>query len=347
MNIVKISINRPVFGWILMSALVIFGAISMNKLGISQMPDVNFPVLNVSINYPGAAPEVVESEIIDTVEQRLLTVEGVKEMKATAQQGQATITLEFDINRNVDVALQEVQSALSQIRFPTGVDPAVIRKTNPEEDPILIIALYGDKSIEEMMKWSQNTFLDQIQFLPGVGEINTGGFPDRNLRIWLDVNKLRQYELTVNDVVDAVRTQHLESAAGQYSDGKQEIRVRYLGEAKTADEIANFPIQRRGGQLIQDRIFHIKDVAEVRDSLADIRRVARVDNQTAVVFRIFKQRGTNEVAVADSVIKKLGEIKYPEGVKYRINVNFTESTKGTVNLGCFDHHDHRMLFVFR
>ena len=332
MNIVKISINRPVFGWILMSALIIFGAISMNKLGISQMPDVNFPVLNVSINYPGAAPEVVESEIIDTVEQRLLTVEGVKEMKATAQQGQATIVLEFDINRNVDVALQEVQSALSQIRFPAGVDPAVIRKTNPEEDPILIIALYGDKPIEEMMKWSQNVFLDQVQFLPGVGEINTGGFPDRNLRIWLDVNKLRQYELTVNDVVDAVRTQHLESAAGQFSDGKQEIRVRYLGEAKTVEEIANFPIQRRGGQLIQDRIFHIKDVADVKDSLADIRRVARVDNQTAIMFRIFKQRGTNEVAVADSVIKKLGEIKYPDGMKYRINVNFTESTKGTVNL---------------
>jgi hydrophobe/amphiphile efflux-1 (HAE1) family protein len=331
-NIVKLSINRPVFGWILMSALIIFGAISLNKLGISQMPDVNFPVLNVSINYPGAAPEVVESEIIDTVEQRLLTVEGVKEMKSTAQQGQATITLEFDINRNVDVALQEVQSALSQIRFPTGVDPAIIKKTNPEEDPILIIAVYGNKSVEEMMKWSQNVFLDQIQFLPGVGVIENGGFPDRNLRIWLDVNKLKQYELTVNDVVDAVRTQHLESAAGQYSDGKQEIRVRYLGEARTVDEIANFPIQRRGGQLIQDRVFHIKDVAIVKDSLADIRRVARVDNQTAVVFRIFKQRGTNEVAVADTVIKKLEEIKYPEGLKYRINVNFTQSTKSTVNL---------------
>lgn len=332
MNLIEISIKRPVFGWILMSAFIIFGAISLNKLGISQMPDVNFPVLNISVAYPGAAPEVIESEILDTVEKRLLTVEGIKEMRSTAQQGAASITLEFDISRNVDVALQEVQSAMGQIKFPTGVDPAIIKKSNPEEDPILFISIYGDKNIEEILKWSESYFLDQIQFLPGVGEVNTGGFPDRNLRVWLDTEKLKKFELTVNDVVDAVRSQHLESAAGQYTEGKQEIRVRYLGEARAVSEIANFPIQRRGGQLIQDRIFHIKDVADVKDGLADIRRVARVDNKTAATFRINKQRGTNEVEVANAVIKKLAEIKYPEGMQYRVNVNYTQSTKSTVDL---------------
>ncbi len=332
MNLIEFSLKRPVFGWILMSALIIFGAISLNKLGISQMPDVNFPVLSISVNFPGAAPEVIESEILDLIEKRLLTVEGVKEMRSSAQQGQASVTLEFDISRNVDVALQEVQSALSQVRFPTGVDPAIIKKTNPEEDPILFISIYGDKNIEEILKWSESYFMDQVQFLPGVGEISTGGFPDRNLRIWLDLKKLKKLELTVNDVVDAVRSQHLESAAGQYTEGKQEIRVRYLGEARAVKEIADFPIQRRGGQLIQDRIFHIKDVADVKDGLADIRRVARVDNKTAVTFRIAKQRGTNEVEVANTVIKKLAEVKYPEGMQYRVNVNYTQSTKSTVDL---------------
>lgn len=332
MNLIEISLKRPVFGWILMSALIIFGAISLNKLGISQMPDVNFPVLSISVNFPGAAPEVIESEILDLIEKRLLTVEGVKEMRSSAQQGQASVTLEFDISRNVDVALQEVQSALSQVRFPTGVDPAIIKKTNPEEDPILFISIYGEKNIEEILKWSESYFLDQVQFLPGVAEISTGGFPDRNLRIWLDLKKLKKLELTVNDVVDAVRAQHLESAAGQYTEGKQEIRVRYLGEARAVKEIAEFPIQRRGGQLIQDRIFHIKDVADVKDGLADIRRVARVDNKTAVTFRITKQRGTNEVEVANTVMKKLAEIKYPDGMQYRVNVNYTQSTKSTVDL---------------
>ncbi|MGZ3727250.1 MAG: efflux RND transporter permease subunit [Pseudobdellovibrio sp.] len=332
MNIVEIALKRSVFGWVLMGALIIFGTISLTKLGISQMPDVNFPILNITINYDGAAPEVVESEIIDKVEERLLSVEGIKEMRASGQQGSATVTLEFDINRNVDVALQEVQAALSQLKFPTGVDPAIIKKSNPEEDPILIVTLYGNKSLSELMKWAEDTFQDQVQFIQGVGDINTGGFPDRNLRIWLDINRLQKLELTVNDVVDAVRSQHLESAAGQFVDGKQEIRVRYLGEAKTPAEIENFPIQKRGGSLIQDRTFHIKDVATVEDGLDDIRRIARLDNKTAVIFRIFKQRGTNEVAVADAVIKKLSEIKYPAGVDYKVSVNFTQSTKSTVNL---------------
>lgn len=332
MNLIEISLKRTVFAWILMAALIIFGAISLNKLGVSQMPDVNFPVLSISISYPGAAPEVVESEIIDPTEQRLLAVEGIKEMKSSATQGSATITLEFDINRNIDVALQEVQTALSRLRLPSGVDPAIIRKSNPEEDPILFLSLSGDKDIKEMIRWTENTFMDQLQFIPGVGEVSTGGFPSRNLRIWIDLKKLIQNDLTVNDVIDAVSTQHIESAAGQYVDGKREIRVRFLGEAHSVEEMQNFPILKRGGQLIQDRTYHIKDVATVEDGLDDIRRIARVNGKTAVTVQVRKQRGVNEVEVANAVLKKLDEIKYPEGVTYQVNVNSTKSTKATVDL---------------
>lgn len=332
MNLIEISLKRTVFAWILMAALIIFGAISLNKLGVSQMPDVNFPVLSISISYPGAAPEVVESEIIDVTEQRLLAVEGIKEMKSTATQGSASITLEFNMDRNIDVALQEVQTALSRLRLPSGVDPAIIRKSNPEEDPILFLSLSGDKDIKEMIRWTENTFMDQLQFIPGVGEVSTGGFPSRNLRIWIDLKKLIQNDLTVNDVIDAVGSQHIESAAGQYVEGKREIRVRFLGEAHSVEEMENFPILKRGGQLIQERRYHIKDVATVEDGLDDIRRIARVNGKTAVTVQVRKQRGVNEVEVANAVLKKLSEIKYPEGVSYQVNVNSTQSTKATVDL---------------
>ena len=136
MNLIDLSILRPVFAWVLMFTMIVFGAICLNKLGISQMPDVDFPVLNISLTYEGAAPEVVEADLIEPIERSLLQIEGVKEMRSTASQGSASINLEFDINRNVDVALQEVQSALSQIRLPTNVDPPVIRKSNPDDDPI-------------------------------------------------------------------------------------------------------------------------------------------------------------------------------------------------------------------
>ena len=164
MNLIDISITRPVFAWVLMFSLILFGAVSLNRLGVSQMPDVNFPILSVSFTYEGAAPEVVEADLLSDIEERLLSVEGIKEMRSTASQGSGSIRLEFDINRNVDVALQEVQTAISQVRMPQGVDPPVVRKQNPEEDPIIYMSIYGGKDLKEMLDWSNNFLIDQLSF---------------------------------------------------------------------------------------------------------------------------------------------------------------------------------------
>ncbi len=163
MNFIDLSIRRPVFAWVVMFSFIVFGAIALNRLGVSQMPDVDFPILSISVNYEGAAPGVVESDILDPMEAKLLAIEGIKEMKSTASQGSGRITLEFDISRNVDVALQEVQSNLSQLRLPTGVDPPIIRKQNPEEDPILFISVYGGKDLKEIITWVDGYLLDQLR----------------------------------------------------------------------------------------------------------------------------------------------------------------------------------------
>lgn len=334
MNLIDLSIRRPVFAWVLMFALIVFGAICMNRMGISQLPDVDFPIVSVSVAYEGAAPEVVEAELIDPIEERLLAIEGIKEMRSSARQGSGSVTLEFDINRNVDVVLQEVQTALSQMRMPPGVDPAVVRKQNPEEDPIIIISVFGEAPLKEMLNWTENYLLDQVRFLPGVGEVSIGGFSQRNLRIWLDTKKLGDLYLTVGDVVSALSTQHLESAAGQFTEGSRELRVRWLGEATNVDEVKNIQILRRGGQRIHDREIFIRDVATVEDGLSDIRRVARVDGQQAVAMQIRKQRGTNEVTVAKTIHEKMEQIKdtFPKGFQYRVNVDYTRSTEATVDL---------------
>ena len=315
MNLIDLSIKRPVFAWVLMFSLIVFGAICVNRMGISQLPDVDFPIINVSITYEGAAPEVVESELIDPIEQRLLNIEGIKEMRSSARQGAGSVTLEFDINRNVDVALQEVQSALSQLRLPQGIDPAVIRKQNPEEDPILIISVFSDSNLKDMLAWADNYLLDQIRFLPGVGEVSVGGASERNLRVWIDTKKLERFELTIDDVISALNSQHVESAAGQFTEGKRELRVRWLGEAAALSEVENIRILRRGGERIFNRNIYIKDVATVEDGLSDIRRLARVNGQEAIGIQVRKQRGTNEVQVAEEVIKKFEEIKgnFPKG----------------------------------
>ncbi|MBO9667434.1 MAG: efflux RND transporter permease subunit, partial [Bdellovibrio sp.] len=334
MNLIDLSIRRPVFAWVLMFALIVFGAICMNRMGISQLPDVDFPVVSISVDYEGAAPEVVESELIDPIEERLLAIEGIKEMRSSARQGSGSVTLEFDINRNVDVVLQEVQTALSRMRWPPGVDPATVRKQNPEEDPIIILSIYGEAPLRDMINWTENYLLDQVRFLPGVGEVGIQGFSQRNLRIWIDVKKLEGLYLTLSDVVEAISTQHLESAAGQFTEDKRELRVRWLGEATNVNEVANIQILRRGGQRIYDRNIYIRDVARVEDGLSDIRRTARVDGRQAVSISVKKQRGTNEVTVANEVRAKLESIKdtFPKGFNFRVNVDFTRPTDATVNL---------------
>lgn len=334
MNLIDLSIKRPVFAWVLMFALIIFGAITVNRMGISQLPDVDFPIVNVSFTYDGAAPEVVESELVDPIEERLLALEGVKEMRSSAKQGSGQVTLEFDMNRNVDVALQEVQTAIGQFKLPAGIDPPVIRKQNPEEDPILIVSIAGNAELKDMLAWSDNYLLDQLRFLPGVGEVSVGGFSDRNLRVWIDTNKLKFYELTIADVVTAIKEQHVESAAGQFTEKMRELRVRWLGEANSIEEVKNIRILKRGGDKVLGRAIYVSDVAKVEDGLSDIRRIARVDGKQAIGISIKKQRGTNEVEIANTIRNKLAEIKgsFPKGYTYDVVVDFTKSTKATVDL---------------
>lgn len=317
-----------------MAALIIFGGVAFTRLGVSQMPDVDFPIVSISVTYEGAAPEVVESEILSDMEEALLSVEGIKEMKSSARQGGGSITLEFDIDRNVDVALQEVQTAIGQIRFPVGVEPPVVRKNNPEESPIMFVSLIGEgKSVREMIVFADTYLLDQFRFLKNIGEVSIAGFSERNLRVWPHLDKLRQADLTIVDVLDAIKTQHVEAAAGQFVEGARELRVRWLGEGQTVDEIKNLRIIRRGGATIQDAVYKIGDVADVEDGLSDVRRSASVNGKPALSISIKKQRGSNEVDVANSVLAKVEELKktLPPGYSLDLRINFTKPTEAVVH----------------
>lgn len=332
MNLIKLSIERSVLAWIIMAALIIFGAISLNRLGVSQLPDVDFPIVTVTVNYDGASPEVIESEILDQVEQSLLSIEGVENMQSTATQGTGTVKLTFNINRNVDVALQEVQTAVGQVRLPLGVDAPVVRKRNTEETPIMFVGVSTKKPLRETLNWVDNYLLDQFRFIPGIGEVAIGGFSTRNLRIWPDTAKLKANDLSVSDILDTINSQHMESTAGTLTNGKQELRVRWLGEASTPEQIGELRILRRGGQIIQDRVYRIKDVAEVEDGLSDIRRIVQIDGDNAVALTIQKARGSNEVEVAKLVRAKVEQLQkeIPKDYGLRINIDFTTATEAVV-----------------
>src|ERR1700733_5112754 len=139
----EISIRRPVFAWMLMVALMVFGGISFHRLGISQLPDVDFPVVSVSFSLPGSAPEVMESQVLDPVEDAIMQIDGIRSITSSAQQSSASIAVEFDLNRNIDESMQEIQNKIDQVSnlLPNNLFPPTLRKTNPEDQPIMWLTL--------------------------------------------------------------------------------------------------------------------------------------------------------------------------------------------------------------
>lgn len=327
MNLADISIKNPVFAWMLMAFLILFGAIAFGRMGISQMPDVDFPVINVSVTFEGAAPEIMEFDVVDVIEESMLTLEGIRSIQSTANQENANITIEFDLNRDIDLALQDVQNKIAQVRhrLPENIDPPVISKTNPEDQPIMWISLSADKPRREIMEFARDRVKDQLQMVGGVGEIILGGFIEPNLRVWIDRDKLHKLELTVIDVINAIKSEHVEIPAGQLETPTKDYNIRSFGEAKTPEEFEKIQIRERGGAPIY-KAFYIKDIGRVEKGLDDIRRISRVNGASAIGLGIKKQRGSNAVAVARHMREQVKSIRKTLPPGYHIQVNF-DATK--------------------
>src|SRR5688572_26097052 len=180
----------------LMAGLLVFGGIGATRLGVSKMPDVDFPQVQVSITWEGAAPEVMETDVVEIVEDACTTVEGVKDISSRSQQGRASVTVEFEVGRDIDAALQDVQTKIAQAqrRLPSGIDPPVVSKENPEDQPIIWVAVSGPVSPQAISDIARYRVSERLQTVEGVGEVTLGGFRERNLRIWVDGGGLDAFE---------------------------------------------------------------------------------------------------------------------------------------------------------
>ncbi len=334
MTLSDLSIKNPVFAWMLMAAMILFGWISFSRMGVSEMPDVDFPVISVSLTFEGAAPEIMEIDVVDLIEESMLTLEGLRSIQSTASQERASITVEFDLDRNIDSALQDVQNKIAQIRnrLPQELDPPIVRKTNPEDQPIMWISLSGDKPMREVMEFARDHIKDQLQTVGGVGEVLLGGYIEPNLRVWVNRAKLNRWELTVLDVTSAIEKEHVEIPAGRLETPEKELNIRSFGEAKQPSDFEKIQIRERGGRPIY-RPIYIGDVARVEQGLDDIRRISRTNGKTSLGLGIKKQRGSNAVKVAQGIraeIKKL-QTTLPEGYNLQVNFDATKFIEETVD----------------
>jgi hydrophobe/amphiphile efflux-1 (HAE1) family protein len=329
-SLASISIKRPVFAWMLMIALIVFGGIAFTRLGVSQYPDIDLPVVNIQLSLPGAAPEVMESDVVDPLESAVIQVEGLVQMSSTCRQSMANIKLEFELNRDIDAAIQDVQTRLAQVQrlLPRDMDPTVVQKSNPEDMPILWIGVWGTRPLLDISEYIRNTLKDQFQTIPGVGDISMSGYRERNVRVWLDSKLLQSYDLTVDDVMSALAREHVELPAGRIETANRELNIRAEGEAVNMESFRNLIIADRSGAQIL-----LRDVAVVEDGMEDKRRVARVNGMPAMGLAIRKVRGANAVEVAHAVKAKLAVLqqRLPEGIEMALNYDATISVEDAIH----------------
>ena len=329
MKITEACIKNPVFAWMLMLATVVFGGVAATRIGISQFPDVDFPTISVSATWEGAAPEVIEHDVVEPMEEALMQVEGVKNITSNSRQGSGNVTVELDLSRNVDLALQDVQTRVAQVqrRLPRDIEPPVVSKTNPEDQPIMWIGLSGPYAPQMLADFARYRVKERLQTVPGVGEIQSGTV-DRNIRIWIDSDKLDERRVTASDVLTAIQRQHIELPAGRLETSGREVNVRVLGEAFDLEEFRRLVVKDEQGSPV-----YLSDVAIVEDGFDDIRRISRVNGEPAQGMGIRKQRGSNAVAVARGVKDAIKEIQktLPPGMELGVNFDSTQFIEESVH----------------
>lgn len=335
MTLSDLSIKKPVFAWMLMAALLVFGWLSFQRMGISQMPDVDFPVVNISAGLEGAAPEVMELNVVEPIEEALMSVQGIKSLSSTSRSGRANITVEFDLKKDLDIAVQEIQTVLSQLqrRLPKDLDPPVVSKSNPEDQPILWTAVGSDRmSRRDLMAYVREHIKDKFSTVSGVAEIILGGYVDPSLNVMVNSQALEKYSLSVGDVVQAIQSEHAELPAGRLENATHETNIRTMGEAKDPAEFGNISINRRGGapNFVPIRL---KDVASIEEGLADVRRKSRSMGKPSIGLGIKKQRGTNAVDVARAIKAQLEVVRkqLPEGMDIAVTFDSTRFIEEAVH----------------
>uniref|UniRef100_UPI0005CC7BEB efflux RND transporter permease subunit n=1 Tax=Leptospira interrogans TaxID=173 RepID=UPI0005CC7BEB len=261
--------------------------------------------------------------------------EGVTEVRSISSDGSAAVTVELELSRNVDVAVQEIQTKLAQVsnKLPEEMDPPVITKSNPDDTPIIWVSLTAvDKSEKEKMLFVKDFLKDKFQKIPGVGEIILGGYVDRTINVYLDPTQLSRNEIAVDDIVNTLKEQNLEVPSGRLENRTNEISLRAVGEVPTAEQFGNIFLNSRSGSPLF-RSIRLKDISIVEDGLGEVRRISRFNGISAVAIGIKKLKGANAVQVGNLVKDKVKELKpkLPKGYDLTISNDNTGYIRDSVN----------------
>ena len=315
MTLSDLSIQRPILTSMMMLSLIVFGVLGYFSMGVDAYPRMEFPVVMVTARLEGASPEVIEEDVTDVLEEQLNTISGVRKIYSTSSQGFSIIVVEFNLDLDLDSAAQDVRDkvARARIHLPRDVEPPVVDKVNPADQPILWIPIQTDRTVVDTSEFARLHLKPELETIPGVGSVVIFGQRDRNMRIWLDGEALRARGLAASDVIAALRREHVEVPGGQVISQRIEYSVKTDAEFRTREALEGLVVAE-----VNHAPVLLRNVARVEDGSEDVRTLARFDGENCVGLGLRKQPGANTVAIADEAYRRLDRLRpiLPAGLKF-------------------------------
>jgi HAE1 family hydrophobic/amphiphilic exporter-1 len=319
----------------LILGLVVLGLVSLSKLEVELNPDVEFPYVAVTTVLRGAAPETVEQEVTDVLEEEINTTEGIRTLRSVSSEGLSQILVEFELEYDVDVKAQQIRekASLARPRLPLDIEDPVVAQMDPDAAPILSVMLAGPVSIRELSEFAENEVAERLERLPGVGSVTVVGSRKREVRIWLDPLRLSGYGLSIDDVAAMLRRENAELAGGRIESPDREWAVTTMGKVARVEDFGALIVAERAGTLV-----HLRDVATVEDGLAEERSLARLNGQRGVSLEVRRQSGANTVAVSRAVTEQVDAIRgtLPAGMEITIARDYSQYIERSINSIFYD-----------
>jgi HAE1 family hydrophobic/amphiphilic exporter-1 len=334
-KLAEICVRRPVFATVIILALVVFGAFSYFKLGVDRFPNVEFPFVIVTTVLPGAAPEEIETEITDKIEESVNTISGIDELTSMSSENVSVVMISFTLEKDRDVATQEVRDKISTIlsELPTDADPPIVQNFDPGSIPVVTIAVSGPGSQRDISEYVDKVLRRRLETVYGVGQVLVIGARPRQINVVVDNAKLSSQGLTAAHVVAALQSQNIQIPGGKVEQGLRDLTLRTYGRVESPEAFGNIPVASMGGTTIR-----VRDVARIEDSMAEVESAASVTGKSAVVLQIRKQSGTNAIEVVNRVKQRVEELRPQMPAGYKLDIIRDQSDFVLAAVGAVKEH---------
>jgi len=324
MNLSELSLKQPVLAIVCSIIIIIFGAIGFTSLGVREYPAIDPAVVNVRTSYTGANAEIIEQQITEPLEKAVNGVQGVRNITSSSAQGSSNITVEFELEVDLERAANDVREKVSQAlrNLPQDVDaPPIVSKADSDSDPIIFCQIQSQtKGLLDLTNFAENVVQERLQTINGVSGINVFG-RRYSMRLWIDPSKLAAYKLTIPDILAALNRENIELPGGKVRGNSTEMTVKAYGKLTNEEEFNNLIVKEEGSKIIRFRDLGLAELgAENEESMS------RKNNVASVNIGVIAQPGSNQITIADEVYKRLEEIKKDMPADIELEVGFDRTT---------------------